>query len=227
LNLLWYEWLVAGSLGVLIGIAEITSRYRDEPDNALATFPSVFYLLVNAAASILALVSVRFFGWNFGIADETVARWAQVLIAGFGAMALLRTSIFTVQVGEQAVPIGPSRFLEALMSTVDRAVDRKRGQERAVSVSQIMKDVSFEKAYQALPAYCFGLLQNLSQDEQDKFAKKIVLLVNAQMNPRVKSLLLGLSLMNVVGEKVLETAVKNLGSDIQPDPPPPLLPPPA
>ena len=209
----------------MIGITEITSRYRDEPDNALATIPSVFYLLVNAAASILALVSVRFFGWNFGIVDETVAHWIQVLVAGFGAMALLRTSIFTVQVGEQVVPYGPSRFLEALMSSVDRAVDRKRARERAVTVSEIMKDVSFDKAYQALPAYCFGLLQNLAQDEQDKFAKKIVLLVNAEMNLRVKSLLLGLSLMNLVGEKVLETAVKNLGDDIRSNPGPSSPPP--
>jgi len=31
------QWLVAGGLGAVISSAEIISRYRDEPDNALRT----------------------------------------------------------------------------------------------------------------------------------------------------------------------------------------------
>jgi hypothetical protein len=214
LNLYWYEWLVAGLLGTLIGVTDIISRYRDEPDNALATLPALFYLLVNALASIILLVIARAFGWSFGITDPNAMGWGQVMITGLGAMALLRTSLWSVKLGEQNIPIGPNRLLDAILATVDRALDRKRAQQRAMAVSKIMKDVDFDKAFQALPAYCFGLLQNLSQDEQDKFAKKIALLAGAPMNTRVKSLLLGLTLMNLVGEKVLETAVKNLGEDV-------------
>lgn len=210
---LWYEWLVVCGLGALIGATDIISRYRDEPDNALATGPSLFYMLVNATASAVTLLSVRAFNWNFGLTGEAAA-WTQVLVAGLGAMAVLRASIWSVKVGDQNVPIGLNRFLDALLATVDRAVDRKRATQRAQTVSEVMKDVDFAKAAQALPAYCFGLLQNLPLEEQEKFARKVTLLGSAQMTPRVKSLLLGLSLLNLVGEKVLETAVKNLGSDI-------------
>lgn len=213
MNILWYEWLTVAGLGTVIGITDIISRYRDEPDDALATLPSIFYLFVNAMASTLTLVSVRFFGWDFGLEGESGA-WTQVLAAGLGAMAILRISFWNVRIGEQTVPIGLNSFLDSLLGAVDRAVDRKRAQQRATSVTKIMKEVDFEKASQALPSYCFGLMQNLPPDEQEKFGRKVALLAAAPMNNRVKSLLLGLSLMNVVGERVLETAVTNLGADI-------------
>lgn len=221
MNILWYEWLTVAGLGAIIGTTDIISRYRDEPDNALATMPSLFYLFVNGMASTLTLVSIRSFGWDFGLQGQ-VGAWTQVLVAGLGAMAILRTSFWNVRVGEQTVPIGLSSFLDTLLSTVDRAVDRKRAQQRALSVTKTMKDVDFDKAAQALPAYCFGLLQNLSPEEQEKFGRKVALLAAAPMNNRVKSLLLGLSLMNLVGEKVLETAVTNLGADIRFDEPAPI-----
>ncbi|RME87767.1 MAG: hypothetical protein D6770_08555 [Anaerolineae bacterium] len=213
-----FEWLMAGVLGAVVGSAEIISRYRDEPDDALRTWPSLFYLLVNALAAILALGIIRVFGWTFGLSNEEGVRWAQVLAAGVGAMALLRASLFNVRVGEQNVPIGLNRFLDALLAAVDRAVDRRRAQERAVIVSETMRDIAFEKAYQALPAYCFALLQNLPQDEQERFGKKIALLRGADMSPRLKSLLLGLGLLNLVGEKVLKTAVQHLGDEIKVSP---------
>lgn len=218
---MWLEWAVAGLFGALIGAAEIVSQFRDEPDDALRTLPAMSYLLFNALASLLALAIIRIFGWTMGVEDPALTGWAQVVVAGFGAMALLRASIFTVREGERVIPIGPSRFLEVVLASVKDSVDRKRAEQRGISVSDIMKDVDFQKAWVALPAYCFGLLQNLPQEEQDKFGKKMALLANAPMSDRVKSLLLGLSLMNLVGEKVLATAVRNLDKEIRADPPPP------
>lgn len=228
MNILWYEWLTVAVLGLLIGITDIISRYRDKPYSVLWTIPSLFYLFVNALASVLSLLSVRAFEWDFGL-QGTRASWTQVLVAGFGAMALLRASLWNVQVGDETVSIGLKNFLDILLGSVDRAVDRKRAQQRAISVSKIMHNIDFDKAARPLPAYCFGLLQNLSAEEQDQFARKVALLTSAPMHNRVKSLLLGLSLMNLVGEKVLENAVNNLGDDIRatPDSPPAEPPPPA
>lgn len=218
---MWLDWVAAGLFGALIGAGEIVSQFRDEPDNALRTVPALGYMLFNALASLFALAIVRIFGWTVGVQDPAMAGWAQVVVAGFGAMALLRASIFNVRNGESVITIGPSRFLEIVLDSVKDAVDRKRAEQRGVAVSEIMKDVDFDKAWVALPAYCFGLLQSLPQEEQDKFGKKLALLANTPISPRVKTLLLGLTLMNLVGEKVLETAVKNLDDEIRLSPPPP------
>ncbi len=37
-----WEWVAAGFLGAVIGSASIFTRYRDEPDNALRTWPALF-----------------------------------------------------------------------------------------------------------------------------------------------------------------------------------------
>jgi hypothetical protein len=210
----------------VISSAEIISRYRDEPEEALRTWPSIFYMLINAAASLATLAVIRELNWNFGISDQAAMNWAQVFVAGFGAMAILRASFFSVQIGDEAVPIGLKRYLDVMLTSIDRAVDRKRAEERGKAVGEIMEKVVFEKAYQALPAYCLALLQNLSQDDQDQLGKKIGLLYNStEINPRVKSLLLGIALMNLAGEHVLRAAVKNLGADLEADPSaPPTLP---
>ena len=215
------HWLATALLGAIISSAEIVSRYRDEPDNALRTWPSVFYMILNALASCAALIAIRIFGWTFGISDPASVGWAQAGVAGVGAMAVLRASLFSVKVDDETIPIGFGRFLDVLLTSVDSAVDRKRAEERGKAVSEIMKNVSFEKAYQSLPSYALALLQNLPQADQDQLGKKVGLLyTTAGITPRVKSLLLGLALMNLVGEGVLKSAVENLGKDIETDPAP-------
>lgn len=216
---MWTEWAAAALGGALAGAGEIIAQFRDEPDDALFNLPALGYLTFNALASILALVIIRIFGWNIGVQDPVLMPWAQVVAAAFGAMAFLRASFFNVRNGEQVVSIGPSRLLEIVLQAVKDAVDRKRAEQRGISVSEIMADVDFERAWVALPAYCFGLLQNLPDLEQQKFAQKMSLLASMTMSVHVKTLLLGLSLMNLVGEKVLATAVRNLGDEIRRLPP--------
>ena len=86
---MWLEWAVAGLFGALIGAGEIVSQFRDEPDDALRTFPALGYMLFNALASLFALAVIRIFGWTMGVQDPAMTGWAQVVVAGFGAMALL------------------------------------------------------------------------------------------------------------------------------------------
>ena len=192
------------------------SRYRDAPVRALSTLAAVVYLVLNLIAAVTALFLVRVFGWEFGVASGTDRlRWTRVLVAGFGAMALFRTSFFTVRVADQDVSVGPSAFLSVVLAATDRAVDRVRGKARSSEVSEIMKEVSFDKAVEALPAYCMALMQNLSAEEQHAFGKQIAALKASGMTTDAKALTLGLALLNLVGEDVLRAGVNALGDDIK------------
>jgi hypothetical protein len=135
------------------------------------------------------------------------------------AMALLRSSIFVVRVADQDVPVGPSSFLQIVLSAADRAVDRLRAEARATSVARVMSGVSFARANVALPTHCLALMQNLSQEDQEQLARQLNELRNADMPESVKVLSLGLALMNAVGEAVLVAAVKSLASEIKEKPP--------
>ncbi len=82
------DFLLVVLLGVLVGLGEIVSRYRDAPVRALGSLPAGLYLGLNGAASWLALVLVRHFGLSFGFDGSSQALSAvQVLVSGFGVKA--------------------------------------------------------------------------------------------------------------------------------------------
>jgi hypothetical protein len=206
---------VAAFIGAAVGIGEIVSRYRDAPERALRTPSAWLYISINAIASAAAMCVVWYFG--LGVAatgPRTMIQ--QILLAGFGAMALFRTSVFTVRVADQDIGIGPVVFLQVVLRATDRAVDRIRADARAAAVSSSMAGVSFARAQAALPAFCLALMQNVPADEQNSVGTATKALIGSkELDDETKTRNLGLALMNVVGDKVLQTAVTHLAQQIQ------------
>ena len=208
-------YIAAVLIGILVGAIELASRYRDKPQALAGIAGAWVYVAVNAAAGGLALMAARVFGWTFGISGsghQVVV--IQVLICGFGAMAVFRSAFAQIKVGDQDMVIGPNAVLASLLAIVDREVDRKRGNSRSADASRIMRGVSFEKARVALPAYCLALLQNLSPAEQKDLNTAITSLAASPMSDALKSLNLGLLLMNIVGPELLDSAVQALRQEI-------------
>jgi hypothetical protein len=64
-------------------------------------------------------------------------------------------------------------------------------------------------------------MQNVPDDEGRKLRTSIDALAITDMDDKLRSLNMGLLLINTVGPEVLETAVQQLGDDIKPGPQPP------
>lgn len=207
-----FAYLCVAGLGGLVGAGELISRYQDAPRQAILSAPGLFYVLLNVLVSVLALAAVAILD---APADAAAGRSAEellnlILASGLGAMALFRAKLITLRVGEKDVSVGPSMVLEVVLHAADRAVDRQRAEPRAQFVSQLMSQVSFEEAKLVLPSYCFALMQNVPVEEEQRIGLDVAALSTADMPDRVKALNLGLMLLNVVGETVLEIAVQNL-----------------
>ena len=130
-------------------------------------------------------------------------------------MAFFRTSLFIVRAGDRDVGLGPSEILKVFLTAADRAVDRKRAAARAYAVASAMKGIDFAKASSALPTYCLALMQNVPPEDQQELRRAVEALETREVEPSVKSLLLGIELINVVGVDVLTTAVNSLGDQIR------------
>jgi hypothetical protein len=206
------DYSVVAALGALVGSGELVSRYRDAPAGALRTRPALFYILLNTGASTVALFVIRVFDWHFGVTSgEAAVRWTRIGIAGTGAMALFRTSLFTVHAGDRDIAVGPSSFLQIFRDAADRGVDRLRAQARGDRVATLMEGVDYAKAFEGLPPYCLALMQNVADEDQQKMLQAIALLDKDQtIDPAIKVRILGLLLMNVVGPSVLTAAVESL-----------------
>lgn len=206
----------AGIIGAAVGAIELLGRYRDNPWAALREYASWGYIAVNAFASLLAFHVVLAFELDFGLAADQTGRLAlmQVLLAGISAMALFRTSLFTVRLAEADIPVGPGLILQILLNVTDRYVDRGRALPRATDVPLLMADVDFELAQEALPSFCFGIMQNIGTDEQAAARSQVAIIATSKLSPPLKSSLLGLLLTNLVGMEVLESAVNSLREEI-------------
>jgi len=198
-------------LGMLVGFIEIVSRYQDAPFRTALTWPGLFYMLINGLVAGSALWLLRVFGWDFtpeSTAPE-VKRWNEVLIAGLGAMALFRSSLFVIGKEEQEVSVGPNAILQILLSAVDKEVDRYRGQERAASVRSIMQHIHYEDAISDLTVISSALMQNLTSGDQERInISRLRELIEAASNDDdVRKYLLGLRIIDVVGEDILRQAI--------------------
>jgi hypothetical protein len=212
------SYLICGMMGGATGVVELVSRYKDDPMAAVQSIPAVVYILLNVFASVAALLLLQTFGkdlFSESGALETVI--TQILVAGLGAMAFLRTSIFNVSIGTERVAVGPAALLEVLLSAADRAVDRRRAYSRSASLKKMGWDkISFDKSKVALPAYCFALMQNVSAKEQNAVGEHIKAVTgNIMLTPQQKLRLMVLAIMNIVGEEVLKEAQTGLGSEIE------------
>src|ERR1035438_10175691 len=146
----------------------------------------------------------------FGAGADTV-RWAQLLVAGVGAMALFRTSLFTVRAGDKDIGVGPATFLQIFRDSADRAVDRLRAQARSRLVGKLMEDIDYGKASTGLTPYCVALMQSAPTEELQKTLNAVELLNSDPIDDAIKARILGLHLINLVGPDVLTAAVEEIG----------------
>jgi len=208
------DFLLVAALGALVGAGELVSRYRDAPWSAVRNQPAAAYLAVNAIATVAALAITRIFDFTFGADTPQEQRAIQVLVAGFGAIALFRTSLFVVRVGTRDIGIGPITLLQVLLFATDRDVDRRRAVKRAAAVTTALRGLTFAQVKDALPRYCLTLMQNVSKDEESDVQKQAQEIAQSDMEDALKVNALGLSLMNIVGQLVLEAAAAAVQSRI-------------
>jgi len=207
-------YISAFLIGAVVAVGELTSRYKDDPVKAIYSVPAGVYIAANGFASVGALAFTHIFGWSFGATDGQI-RVIQVLVAGFGAIALFRTSLFNVTVEDQVIGVGPSVLLNIILTAADRAVDRRRALDRSQKVVDIMKNVSFDESAGSIQLFCIELMQNALPAEKNRIAQTVSTLrdkLNDDVPDQVKSYVFGLSLLGLVGEKVLSQSIEQLRS---------------
>jgi hypothetical protein len=211
------DWLAVSVFGMLGGIGELFARYRTAPLRAVISWPAFFYLAVYVVCALVALALIRTFEVTFWLNPQESAielRITQVLVATFGSMLFLHSSLLSVRIGDEEVGIGPSTVLLTILRAVDSHVDRATARARAQEVSRIMEGVYYNQALTLLPAYSFALAQDVSPEDQKVFSEQVLRLDTLSGDPRNKALALGLLIANFVGVNILKHAVYSLRASL-------------
>lgn len=221
-------YLAAFLIGVMVGLAEVLSRYRDAPVLAAKTWAGMSYILFNGLFALLAMLFVNWVFPLWSAAGGTTVQVpegpagtplgtlvSQTLLAGLGGMAVLRSSLLTTRIGTKDVEVGPAAIIDIFRNTMDRGIARVRAEERAAHVTTLMGGISFLRSYTPLGNISLTLLQSIDAEERKDVEQQIGALANQTgRTDRDKALELGLILAGSVGFPALKASIAALGDRI-------------
>jgi hypothetical protein len=217
----WQASIAAGIAGS-VGLAELVGRYKSSPLFSLKRFAAFWYVAINAAAGFLALYLVRAFGWNFN-QTQHVTLW-RILVAGFGAVALFRSSLFVTKIGSTDLNVGPSIVLGAILDACDRSIDRASATKLATEVGDDkVKDLNPASVQASLPVLCLALMQNFAPADQALLAADLSKIqTNAELPPETSMRATIIQLSKYLGPAVVSDILTKARSlFIAPPPSPP------
>jgi hypothetical protein len=199
---------IAIIISLLFSIAELFTKFRDEP----------FLILGKAATWLYAVINIAVTAGFMYLLTQTTVVGEQItdlltasLIAGFGSAVLLRSKFLKVNVGGKEVAIGPEVFVNIFLETLERQIDRERALVRKTLVEEHMADIDFNKAKTYVTSTIIAgsqLESNRTQEIQDEIKK----IDEVNFSNREKSYALGYLILDLMGEKYLKAFFNNKNS---------------
>jgi hypothetical protein len=227
----WYVlWniIIVFLFGSFWGFAELLQRYKEwkyvfhcqknkkkerDKESQTNTKDSVIgyvisYIILNGLISVIALWLIKFFAKD-AIATMDSIEFQNTLLAGFGGMMILRSSIFSIKQHNKDIEIGLATVVKIFLDTIDRKINHNIAARRVCDIYEIMKDVDFELAKEELPALCIEFIDYFTDEDSKNLTKKITE-INGDFNNINKSLQLGREIAKYCNTEILRRVIKKL-----------------
>ena len=166
----------------------------------------ISYIFLNGIISIVALLLIKFF------AKDTleVVNGVYIIIAGFGGMVILRSSMFSIKHNKKDIEIGLATVVQIFLNTIDRKINHNVAARRVCNIYEIMKEVDFDLAKEELPALCIEFIDNFTKEDSDRLKNKITEIANIDISNINKSMHLGREIAYYCDEEILRRSIKKL-----------------
>jgi hypothetical protein len=189
-------------LSALVAVAELFSKFRDEPFYVLRRGPGICYVLFNVLIAVIALILIAKTGF---IDTATESGWIKgAFAAGLGSTVLMRSKFFKITMNGKELAIGPEFIINLFLETLEKAIDRERALTRKKLVEHCMAEIDFNKAHQ----YSVTTIIASSQTASDQSVKKLIddaeKIEKSSMGEIEKSFALGYLILDNMGEKFLQ-----------------------
>jgi len=208
------DWVLAFAVGMGTSLVELLSRYRDEPLKVIATSQFAWvYLLLNGLMAIGAHAILL--DREFVVVETETSRAGLAVLSGLSAALILRARVFTAQLGDEQISIGPGFVVDQLLSIVDAQIDRRRALQRVSIVVELLHGKDFEGSQIHASTMITGSRQNLSLQEQKDLGNQIREIVDRKIPDQEKAYALGFILLDFMGEGFLKAVAERL-PDVEP-----------
>ncbi|MDR0604079.1 MAG: hypothetical protein LBG80_07240 [Bacteroidales bacterium] len=207
--MVWINIIIVFLFGALFGFAEILQRYANTKYN-FKVWMSYVYIALNGIVAVLALFLIKYFKNPDDVLNFKTIEAVNLLIAGFGGMMVLRSSIFSIKHKDDTIEVGLATLFQVFLSRVERRMKNKAAAYRFTRIAEIMKDVDFELAKQSLFSICTAFIDNFPDEEIISLTNKIEEISNSDIENRDKSILLGRFIASFCDEEILDAVIKEL-----------------
>lgn len=194
-------YFVAALSGLAVALAEIVSRYKDEPVKAIKGGWGIAYLVFNALLPIAGFYILVAMG-TVSATTSSIDSLRYAVFVGFGAMVIIRAKLFNLKLeGGEKLGIGPDFVIDTFLSLMDRQVDRRRAYERAAVVKEAMKGIDFQKAKMPVIALMTRSMQNITESEMKELGRRVKETELApELSNQEKAYALGFMVLDLAGE---------------------------
>jgi hypothetical protein len=194
------DWGLVAVLGLSSGYGELLLRYKTAPVREFLSRPALGYVAMHLTASLVAFWLIRFLQWPI------VGTGWDIIAAGLGAMAIIRTE-FAFSAGDRQLRMeGPGKWVQVgLLPRVDRAFRAKVADARADNATRLVGGLPHPRTIEQLAEYC-QLIAPLPIAEDTDFRKKLQALRRAPSSDHLKELGIVLLVIDTFGLSVAERA---------------------
>ena len=230
-NYVWLNFVIVFFFGILWGILELVINYElkyvgtsrkmrkklkeetegedavlDKEESAVGYI--FLYLLLNGLVSALAYYALKFFS-NEAIMDINSIEVPKLIIAGFGGVVVLRSSIFSIPFNGSTLEIGLISVVQALLDKIEKKIKHNIAANRICEIYEIMKDVDYDIAKDELPNLCITYIDGFS-DKDSKDLINAIKEINGNLSNINKCMQLGREIARYCDVEILKRAIKKL-----------------
>jgi hypothetical protein len=171
-----YFWLVryfalAFLVGGFVGLSELLSRYAWKFGDIVRSGWGLVYLIANGIVATIAYTAALQWGLLPDLAAKAEA-WRACVIAIL-SMAVLRSALFNIKVGDKDVGIGLTAFIEIYLRHAERVLDQRIQNTRWQTISELVDGMSYSGTRNYLFAVAQGVLRSLSHDEVEALRNEV------------------------------------------------------
>jgi hypothetical protein len=196
-------YLITILLSGLVAIAEIFTKFQDEPLSTIKKPPAWLYVLFNLIVACITLYILL----KTDLFDVTTELdWIEAAFtAGLGSTILMRSKFLKVNLNGKEVAVGPEMIINVFLETLERNIDRYRALDRKQIVEQCMSDIDFAKAKNYVLTTIIGSTQAVSPEDTKILMNEADNIENSPVDDIEKSFALGYLVLDTMGERFLKS----------------------
>lgn len=199
--------VISFSVGMIVAVAELSTRYFDAPRFLIKNYASWIYVAVNGLVAVLAFfVSVQL---ELKVSNVDMSNHLELLAVfmGFAGMTIMRSSVVNINVKGKEQELGLQKTVYLLLDWVDRLYDRQRSTYLVVNATPLVQAIPFEEVKCNILTTCIAAMENISPAESADLNKVANDLETSDSRNTLKSVQLGIKIAKLTGIPLLQEVV--------------------